>query len=353
MSAELDDTPHLMVGQRPVNPTVLIVDDDELVLARLRELVAAAGYVVHTATGGVEAISALEDSFASIVITDLSMPDMDGLDLCRRVRQHAWPGYIYILVLTARNEEKDILAGLGAGADDYLSKQTAAVQFVARLQTAKRILTLEHSLKNLIEQNLRLAMTDTLTGMFNRRYLMRHMSRELKRAQRFGGELSLLLLDVDHFKRINDTYGHEVGDAVLRSFSRIVRNSLRRETDWCARLGGEEFVVILEGTDLTGAGAFAEQLRQTIQETPIVTSGGAVRITVSIGISGLEDTVEGNSASVESLLKIADIHLYTSKHGGRNRVTVSRAIGTCRVALQPSVGHANGGKSTASVSSVR
>lgn len=316
---ELDDTTPVLKLDIPIKPTVLIVDDDDLVLVRLQELVVAAGFEVRTAAGGVEALTSLEKSFTPIVITDLNMPGMDGLDLCRRIREHAWPGYVYIVVLTARGEEKDILVGFDAGADDYLSKRSSAAQFTARLRTAKRVLALEHSLQTALEKQQQLAMTDDLTGVFNRRYFMRHVSRELKRVQRFGGELSLLLLDVDHFKQVNDSHGHDVGDTVLKGLARLMAKCLRRETDWCARLGGEEFAVVLEGTKLAGALACAEQLRQAIENTPIDTSAGPVRITVSIGISGLEDT--GNSATVHSQLKQADTNLYASKANGRNRVT--------------------------------
>ena len=219
---DLDNTRQLLRLDLPAAPSVLIVDDDDLVLAHLQQLVVAAGYLVFTATGGSQAMQQLEASAASIVITDLNMPGMDGLELCRRIRQRVWPGYVYIVFLTGRDDEKDILAGLDAGADDYMSKRTPAVQFTARLRTAKRILALEYSLKSALEMKRQLSMTDPLTGIYNRRYLVRHLRRELKRAQRFGGDVSLLLLDIDHFKQVNDTYGHAVGDDVLKNLTRVV-----------------------------------------------------------------------------------------------------------------------------------
>ena len=172
MSDAGDDTTQIGTLEIPVAPTVLVVDDDILVLARLQELVAAAGYEVRTANSGIEALNSLKQSYASIVVMDLNMPDMDGLDLCRRIREHIWPGYIYIVLLTARDKEKDILAGLDAGADDYLSKRTSAAQFVARLRAAKRILSLEYWLKNALAKKRELAMTDALTGIYNRRYFI-------------------------------------------------------------------------------------------------------------------------------------------------------------------------------------
>jgi two-component system cell cycle response regulator len=325
MSEDGDDTARILTLDLPVAPTVLIVDDDELVLARLQELVAAAGYCVRTAANGIGALNSLEQSAASIVVTDLNMPGMDGLDLCRRIREHAWPGYVYIVLLTVRDEEKDILAGLDAGADDYLSKHTPAVQFTARLRIAKRVLALEYSLKSALEKKRQLAMTDALTGAYNRRYFMRHLSRELKRSQRFGGDVSLLLLDIDHFKQVNDTYGHVVGDVVLKKLTTQIATCLQRATDWCARLGGEEFAIVLEGTNLAQARLCAEKMRRAIENTVIDTSAGAVRITVSIGVSGLGGIASRNSATVQSMLEWANTNLYASKASGRNRVTSSNS----------------------------
>lgn len=327
MSDSIDDTTQIAALEIPIVPTVLVVDDDTLVLARLQELIAAAGYEVRTASGGIEALNSLRQSYASIIVMDLNMPDMDGLELCRRIREHTWPGYIYIVLLTARDKEKDILAGLDAGADDYLSKRTSTAQFVARLRTAKRVLSLEYWLKNALAKKRELAMTDALTGIYNRRYFVRHLSRELKRAQRFGGDVSLLLLDIDHFKRVNDSYGHLAGDLVLKQFARQMNHCLQRATDWCARLGGEEFAVVLEGTNLAGARACAEKVRRAIENTPIETPAGAVRITVSIGIGSLAGLASRDSATAHSLLDHADTNLYTSKARGRNCVTWSSSNG--------------------------
>lgn len=325
---DLEDTAQILKLDLPMAPTVLIVDDDELVLARLQELVAAAGYRVRTAANGLEALNSLEQSAASIVVTDLNMPGMGGLDLCRGIRERAWPGYVYIVLLTVREEERDILAGLDAGADDYVSKRTSAAQFTARLRVAKRVLALEYSLKSALEKKRQLAMTDALTGAYNRRYFVRHLSREMKRSQRFGGDVSLLLLDIDHFKRVNDTYGHVVGDVVLRKLTGQIAKCLQRATDWCARLGGEEFAIVLEGTNIVEAGICAEKMRRTVENAVINTPAGAVRITVSIGVSGLGGSASRNSATVQSLLELADANLYASKAGGRNRITLPKSNDT-------------------------
>jgi len=323
MSDDNDDTAQVLKLDLPVAPTVLIVDDDELVLAKLEEIVASAGYSVRTAHGGADAMRFLEDGSASVVVTDLKMPGMDGLELCRLIRGREWPGYIYIVLLTVQDEEEDILAGFEAGADDYVSKRTSKAQLMARLRTAKRILSLEHCLKIALENKRQLAMTDPLTGVFNRRYLVRHLGRELNRSQRFGGDVSLMMLDVDHFKRINDTFGHLVGDSALKQLTAKIAECLRRATDWCARIGGDEFVVVLEGANVEEARRCAEKVRQTVSGMSIDTPRGPVNITISIGISGLERFADKQSVTVQSLLDQADTSLYASKICGRNRVTLS------------------------------
>jgi two-component system, cell cycle response regulator len=304
-------------------PKVLLVDDDEIMLERLQIPMVEAGYEVVTASDGAAALSALQADFRSIVILDRSMPGMDGLELCRRIRQHTWPGYVYLMLLTAHDAEEDVLLGLEAGADDYLSKRVSDAQLVARLNTASRVLSLEHSLKGALDERRRMAMTDALTGAHNRRYFMRYLGGELKRARRFGTELSLLLLDIDHFKQVNDDFGHAAGDVVLQKFVKRVQKGLPRAYDWCARLGGEEFAVVLPQTDLAGAAVVAERLRKMVEEYPLHLSNAVRPITVSIGVSGLQALPKREAATVESLLAHTDRYLYQSKENGRNRVTVS------------------------------
>lgn len=301
-------------------PTVLIVDDDDLVLKRLEETVTAAGYSVRTAGSGIEALHSLQSSFASIVVTDLKMAGMDGLELCRRLRKGAWPGYLYIILLTARDAENDIHAGLDAGADDYISKRTYAAQFTARLRAAKRFLALENSLDGELERKRRLSTTDALTGVYNRPYFIRNLGLELKRSLRDGRGVSLLLLNFDHFKAVNDTYGHAIGDSVLKRLTPQILKCLHPSTGWCAHLGGEEFAVVLEDTMLADARKCADKMRHEIANASINTSRGAVRITVRIGISGVEEG-QGNAVTVDSLLKMASASLYASKVNGRTGTT--------------------------------
>jgi len=314
-------------------PRVLLVDDDEIMVERLKDLVTAAGFEVQTALNGEDALAALAERFAPIVILDRRMPGMDGLELCRKIRATQYPGYVYIMLVTAHDSEEEILAGLDAGADDYLSKRVSGTHVIARLATARRILQLEHSLKQVIEERRRMAMTDALTGAHNRRYFMNHMRRELKRTRRFGGDVALLVFDIDHFKHINDRYGHAAGDAVLVEFVRCMQGSLPREYDWCARLGGEEFAVVLPQTDLAGGALVAEKIRRTVAAAPIPTSEGAIEITVSVGVSGLACFGDRDAVTADHLLSRADDCLYLSKNGGRDRVTLD-ALATAMAATE-------------------
>ena len=304
---------------------VLLVDDDELVLAHLSDLVTAAGFEVHTAGDGTAALAFLERNFVPLVITDRNMPAMDGLQLCRAIREKTWPGYVYIILLTVHDGEADILAGLDAGADDYLSKRTSAPHVLARLRTAQRILTLETALKAELEEKRRQSMTDALTGANNRRYFERHLNRDFKGARRRASSLSLIMLDIDHFKRINDSMGHAAGDEVLKELVRRIGECLPRATDWFARIGGEEFAIVLGDTSLLGAVVVAERIRHTIAATAMTTGSGTLQVTASLGVTdclpgGIEDTV-----TLKSLISDLDVAMYKSKQSGRNRVTMSQS----------------------------
>ena len=309
-----------------VSAKVLLVDDDELVRDCLGQIIAAAGYEVATAPDAEAALVSMQRNFASIVILDVNMLGMDGLGLCRAIRQETYSGYVYLMLYTSKDAESDILAGLEAGADDYLSKSTPKSQLVGRLRTAQRILRLEHSLKTALGDREQMAMTDVLTGAFNRRYLLQNLSDELQRAHRSRGDLSVLLLDFDHFSRINDRYGHATGDATLTELAKRIQMSLPRSGDWFARLGGDEFVVVLPHTDIVGAGVLAEKLLRAVNDAQLHTRAGVVRMTVSIGASGLGAINNRDSVTPEMLLDLADQCLYKSKRAGRNRASMPNVI---------------------------
>ena len=298
---------------------LLLVEDEPTQLLILAHKLRQAGYVVDTATNGREALDRLQVGGYSLLLTDWDMPLMDGIELCRALRAAKLPNYVYTLLLTGRDGLDHVVAGLDAGADDYLVKPVEDIELKARLATGRRIVMLEQSLRAANEENRRLSVMDPLTGACNRRYLMDLLPREIERAIRYGRPLSLAMCDLDHFKRVNDTHGHMVGDEVLRGAVRVLIEGIRK-TDWVARYGGEEFVIVLPETSLADAHALADDLREKLQETAFGMSSMTLPVTASFGVVGSEGAV-GEGASMDDLIAQCDECLYTSKTAGRNRTT--------------------------------
>ena len=197
---------------------ILIAEDDLVSRKLLEKALIKAGYLVVSVKNGREAFSTLKKQFFPIVITDWLMPEMDGLELCLAIRNHDFPGYIFIILVTARDTSDDIIAGLDAGADDYITKPFKRTELIARLKAGRRILELERSLKTANEKIKVLSITDPLTGTRNRGYLIEHLPHEIARSKRYGHPISLTMCDIDHFKKIYDSYGHQAGDRVLKCF---------------------------------------------------------------------------------------------------------------------------------------
>jgi two-component system, cell cycle response regulator len=322
--SKLEDTTVITTAGTRQPCEVLIVDDDELVLEQLAALLQVAGYNVSCVQSGAQALRHLDEHPCSIMISDWEMPDMDGVVLTRNVRQRRSEGYVYILLLTVRGAKRDVVTGLQAGADDYLPKGASTEELLARLETARRITILEQSLRSANRENRRLATTDALTGVRNRRYLMKYFPREYERSRRYGHLIAILAFDLDRFKLINDNFGHDAGDDVLREFCGRCQSQLRA-CDWMARSGGEEFIVVLPETDLEGARALGERIRVVMEVEPISTCVGVLPATVSIGVAAIESSRDGLRLEHTDLLRTADECLYLSKNQGRNRVTASFA----------------------------
>jgi two-component system, cell cycle response regulator len=301
--------------------SVLIVDDDTEVSALLAVLLTNAGYRAVCARSVFMALEALAEEAFPIVIIDRGLEDGDGIRLCSEIRQRSSPGYVYIILLTARDSREDVVAGLQAGADDYLSKKVSESELIARLNTASRIVRLERSLRETLAERTAVTTTDVLTGGPNRRHFVKQIGRDLEKALQRQRPLSLLVLDIDSFKVVNDRHGHVAGDELLRQLANRVRFALPHDEDWIARIGGEEFVVALPNTSLRNAITIAERLRTAVHATPFHVSGVDVGITISIGAASLATLPADEVVSAQALLDQADQYLYRSKLAGRDRVS--------------------------------
>ncbi len=304
-----------------MNPSfsILIAEDDPVSRRLLEATLAKEGYTVLTAENGRKALETFEKHFCPIIITDWMMPEMDGLDLTKTIREKITSRYVFIFLLTAKSSKEDIVAGLGAGADDYLTKPFNRGELMARLKTATRILELEESLKTANDEIRILSITDALTGCFNRAYMDETLPKEIKRSLRYDRPLSLIMGDIDHFKKINDTYGHQAGDEILRKFAACLKTEIREELDWIARYGGEEFLLVFPETNFDKAMLLAERLRLRVSEMHILHEGRMISITVSFGVTGLSSGQTPKEISYEELIGLADKFLYEAKQSGRNR----------------------------------
>ncbi|MCD6569679.1 MAG: diguanylate cyclase [Deltaproteobacteria bacterium] len=299
---------------------ILIAEDNLVTRKLLEKTLIKAGHEVVSVENGRKALKLFNDKFFPIVLTDWMMPEMDGLELCRAIRKNTSKGYVFIVLLTARDSKDDIVAGLEAGADDYLTKPFSHPELIARLNTGIRILELERSLKEANEEIKILSITDPLTGCYNRGYMTEHLPQEISRAKRYSHSLSIVLCDIDHFKKVNDTYGHQVGDQVLKEFAQCIKESIRDNVDWLCRYGGEEFLIILPETNLSGACRMAERLLTLVSKRVVDVQGKEIYITASFGVTGFDSIIPDEKISPKAMIRKVDMYLYQAKQEGRNRV---------------------------------
>lgn len=299
---------------------ILIAEDDPVSRRLLEAKLIKWGYEVLVTCDGGEAWTALQEEDAPrLAILDWMMPGMDGVEICRRVRQALDAPYTYIILLTALHREVDLVTGMEAGADDYITKPFNANELRVRLRAGKRIVELQNELIATREALREQATHDALTGLWNREEILRFLRQQLTRIEREGGHLGLIMADLDHFKQVNDNYGHVAGDGVLRKVARRMR-SLVRDYDQVGRYGGEEFILVLPGCDGEGTAAFAERLRLCVGGSPLDIPEGMIPVTISLGVA-TAGYREGHN--VESLVRAADHALYRAKQNGRNRVELA------------------------------
>jgi two-component system cell cycle response regulator len=307
-----------MEGERNSYP-ILLAEDDPISRRLFEKILVKEGFSVTAVENGRKAFDLFRHQFFPIVLTDWQMPEMEGPALCRAIREANPDRYVFIIMLTSRGSKDDIISGLGAGADDYLTKPAHYAELVARIKTGIRILELEKSLKAAVDEIHLMSITDPLTGIYNRGYINERLPQEIQRANRYGRDLSILLCDIDHFKKINDTHGHLSGDAVLKSFARCLTSVFRHQVDWAGRYGGEEFLLVLPETNQDGAMVLAERLLQTIQKCETQVDDLTLSVTASFGVTSFSPRDWKEPVKPEALLKQADLLLYEAKGAGRNQ----------------------------------
>ena len=298
---------------------VLIAEDDPISRRVLESCLRKWNYRVTVLENGLDAWSVLQQKDApQMVILDWMMPGLEGTELCRRVRSQQGGRYKYLLLLTAKGRKEDIVAGLEAGADDYLTKPFDVNELRARMRTGQRILELQDALLRVQTELLFQSAHDHLTGLWNHGAITSLLQRETQRSSRTGRPLGLIMADLDHFKLINDSYGHQTGDAVLREVAGRMVVSVRNY-DYVGRYGGEEFLIVLTECTTSDLIATAERMRVCVLESPIETEVGPIPVTVSIGLAARAANAAVQLTG-EDLLRVADTALYRAKTNGRNRV---------------------------------
>jgi two-component system, cell cycle response regulator len=299
---------------------VLVAEDDASSRYRLQAALRSWGYEVESVGNGREAIAALaRPDGPSLAVLDWSMPEADGLEVCRSIRSRPDGRYVYAILLTAHDRDEDVLAGFDAGADDYVTKPFNTKELRARVRSGARIVQLQQELVAAREELREKAMHDPLTGLLTRGAFFEICEVEFARAKRKGTALSLVMADIDHFKSINDRFGHVAGDDVLREVARRLQSTFRVE-DAVGRYGGEEFVALAVGCSGPDAIRLADRFRQTVARDPFPIGSAWIDVTTSVGVAA-----GTASDGAQILLKAADDALYRAKAGGRNMVVASAA----------------------------
>jgi two-component system, cell cycle response regulator len=320
----------------PINARkrILIAEDDPVSRRLLELFLVKWGFDVSIATTGTEALQMLERMDAPrLAILDWMMPGMEGIQVCQKLREAQDRHYVYVLLLTARTQKEDVLQGLESGADDYLTKPFDAQELRARLHVGQRILDLQDQLIAAGEQLLYRATHDNLTGVANRGVIMDTLHRERARQTREGGSFGIVLVDLDHFKYVNDTYGHPAGDDVLRETAQRMMACVR-PYDSVGRYGGEEFLIIVPSSEAKGTLGLAERIRRAIEVKPMMANAIPIAVTASLGVTA---SVTASPVDAQEILRLADAALYRAKERGRNRCELATAQdATSRPILSPS-----------------
>jgi two-component system cell cycle response regulator len=297
-------------------PKALLACQDPALRQQLERRISVDQLDFESVSDEQEALRRFTVEFRPVVVTD-------AVELVRRLRTLSTDRAPFILFVAELDEAGEREAGLVAGADDCVGRRASDRELDARLAAARRVAELETVLRVTLAENRKLSATDDLTRLASQRFFSKHFPREIERAARYGRALSLILCDIDLFKSINDSLGHAGGDQILRQFGARLQRGLRRGIDWVARIGGEEFAVVLPETGYEAALEVARKLRAAVAQPPFTIEGSGIAVTASFGLCGLDRVPAGERQLAQRVLKIADAALYRSKHSGRNRVTAT------------------------------
>lgn len=301
---------------------ILIVDDERLERRLIEKTLTRLGHVIVTAEGGAEAWEHIQNKHLRFVITDWNMPGVDGIQLIQKIRSSQLSGYIYVILVTSNDRREEVVAGLYSGADDYLPKPFNPSELEARVAVGERVLTLEDNLVRAKNQLEKLATVDSLTGLMNRRAIYKFTRGELERARRIADPISVIFLDIDKFKNINDTHGHLVGDEALKLTAQVIRQR-SRTYDGTGRWAGDEFLIVLPGTCLQDAEKAAQRIIDGISTTPLVLPNDqSINIHASAGVAVLQK-MTNSPTLLDNLIQAADEALYRAKEAGGNTVESS------------------------------
>jgi diguanylate cyclase (GGDEF)-like protein len=299
-------------------PRLLVAEDDPVTREYLITLLKSHGMQIAIAEDGHKAVARAREGQIDLVLLDIMMPGLDGLDCCRLIKSSVQEGFLPVVLLTARADTDSRVTGLRIGADDYVCKPFDERELLARINNLLRLKRMHDQITEAKERLAALAVRDDLTELFNYRYLQTRVTDEFKRAERYREPLSCVMIDVDYFKRINDRHGHDAGDDALREVAERLRKAVR-EVDVVARYGGEEFLLVLPSTNFSGALSVAERVWRSIGGENFVLGSASERITVSVGVAVYPSR---DIKTRDQLLKAADRALYQAKHEGRDRICV-------------------------------
>jgi two-component system cell cycle response regulator len=302
---------------------VLVADDSAIYRKLVEHTLSQDACSVAYANSGQEAIAIFEREQPSLVITDWEMPDFSGIELCQRIRAGSDSSrYTYVILLTSNADKQNVVKGLSAGADDYLTKPFDRGELLARVRVGRRLIDLHRQIEaknRLLEE---LALTDALTGVPNRRAIEEWAARQLSGAARHGFPFWVVLVDLDHFKSVNDTYGHDAGDAVLKRFAEILKSNTR-QSDISGRIGGEEFLQVLTHAEEKSVQLVVERIRKQTEAEEFHCGDKRVKVTASFGVAGFCGKV---APAFSQLVRQADAALYKAKNAGRNRVEIETLV---------------------------